>query len=161
MPICSMPVPQLVALLVYGGHREFLDVQAFSQDQWNAAIALHAAVLGDPGGAEVLLLIQRHLRRRLDGHFRLAAFAEELAGVIVALNRNADAVPRTPLNHGHRTDAVEPEARNVDHVILVGREIPLLVVEGVLPLGPPLENNPEIPPSSRDEGLRLLHGLET
>src|SRR5574338_462736 len=28
-------------------------------------------------------------------------------------------------------------------------------------LGPPLENNPEIPPSSRDEGLRLLHGLET
>ena len=24
-------------------------------------------------------------------------------------------------------------------------------------LGPPLENNPEIPPSSRDEGLRLLH----
>ena len=26
-------------------------------------------------------------------------------------------------------------------------------------LGPPLENNPEIPPSSRDEGLRLLHGL--
>ena len=25
----------------------------------------------------------------------------------------------------------------------------------------PLENNPEIPPSSRDEGLRLLHGLET
>ena len=24
----------------------------------------------------------------------------------------------------------------------------------------PLENNPEIPPSSRDEGLRLLHGLE-
>ena len=28
-------------------------------------------------------------------------------------------------------------------------------------VGPPLENNPEIPPSSRDEGLRLLHGLET
>ena len=28
-------------------------------------------------------------------------------------------------------------------------------------LGPPLENIPEIPPSSRDEGLRLLHGLET
>ena len=28
-------------------------------------------------------------------------------------------------------------------------------------LGPPLENNPETPPSSRDEGLRLLHGLET
>ena len=28
-------------------------------------------------------------------------------------------------------------------------------------LGPPLENNPEIPPSARDEGLRLLHGLET
>ena len=28
-------------------------------------------------------------------------------------------------------------------------------------LGPPLENNPEIPPSSRDEGLRLLHDLET
>ena len=28
-------------------------------------------------------------------------------------------------------------------------------------LGPPLENNPEIPPSSRAEGLRLLHGLET
>ena len=28
-------------------------------------------------------------------------------------------------------------------------------------LGPPLENNPEIPPSSRDEGLRLLHGLQT
>src|SRR5574338_565695 len=27
-------------------------------------------------------------------------------------------------------------------------------------LGPPLENNPEILPSSRDEGLRLLHGLE-
>src|SRR5574337_978922 len=26
-------------------------------------------------------------------------------------------------------------------------------------LWPPLENNPEIPPSSRDEGLRLLHGL--
>src|SRR5574337_967719 len=26
-------------------------------------------------------------------------------------------------------------------------------------LGPPLENNPEITPSSRDEGLRLLHGL--
>src|SRR5574337_890923 len=26
---------------------------------------------------------------------------------------------------------------------------------------PPLENNPEIPPSSRDEGLRLLHGLAT
>src|SRR3970040_1125947 len=26
-------------------------------------------------------------------------------------------------------------------------------------LGRPLENNPEIPPSSRDEGLRLLHGL--
>ena len=26
-------------------------------------------------------------------------------------------------------------------------------------LGPPLENNPEIPPSSREEGLRLLHGL--
>ena len=30
-----------------------------------------------------------------------------------------------------------------------------------LALGPPLENNPEIPPSSRDEGLRLLHGLAT
>jgi len=28
-------------------------------------------------------------------------------------------------------------------------------------LGPPLENNPETPPSSRDESLRLLHGLET
>ena len=28
-------------------------------------------------------------------------------------------------------------------------------------LGPPLENNPETPPSSRDEGLRLLHGLRT
>ena len=28
-------------------------------------------------------------------------------------------------------------------------------------LGPPLENNTEIPPSSRDEGLRLLHGLAT
>src|SRR5574341_1156725 len=28
-------------------------------------------------------------------------------------------------------------------------------------LGPPLENNPEIPPSSTAEGLRLLHGLET
>ena len=28
-------------------------------------------------------------------------------------------------------------------------------------LGPPLENNPKIPPSSRDEGLRLLRGLET
>src|SRR5574340_862990 len=28
-------------------------------------------------------------------------------------------------------------------------------------LGPPLENNPEIPPSSRDEGHRLLRGLET
>ena len=28
-------------------------------------------------------------------------------------------------------------------------------------LGPPLQNNPEIPPSSRDEGLLLLHGLET
>ena len=28
-------------------------------------------------------------------------------------------------------------------------------------LGPPLENNPEIPPSSRAEGLRLLHGLGT
>ena len=28
-------------------------------------------------------------------------------------------------------------------------------------LGPPLENNPEIPPSSREEGLRLLHGLAT
>src|SRR5574337_267775 len=28
-------------------------------------------------------------------------------------------------------------------------------------LEPPLENNPEIPPSSRDEGLRLLHGLAT
>src|SRR5574337_969992 len=27
-------------------------------------------------------------------------------------------------------------------------------------LGPPLENNPEIPPSSGDEGLRLLHGLD-
>src|SRR5574337_716633 len=26
-------------------------------------------------------------------------------------------------------------------------------------LGPPLENSPEIPPSSREEGLRLLHGL--
>src|SRR5574341_1382335 len=28
-------------------------------------------------------------------------------------------------------------------------------------LGPPLENNPKTPPASRDEGLRLLHGLET
>ena len=28
-------------------------------------------------------------------------------------------------------------------------------------LGPLLKNNPETPPSSRDEGLRLLHGLET
>ena len=28
-------------------------------------------------------------------------------------------------------------------------------------LGPPLENNPKTPPSSRDEGLRLLHGVET
>ena len=27
-------------------------------------------------------------------------------------------------------------------------------------LGPLLENNPETPPSSRDEGLRLLHRLE-
>ena len=27
--------------------------------------------------------------------------------------------------------------------------------------GEALENNPEITPSSRDEGLRLLHGLET
>ena len=26
---------------------------------------------------------------------------------------------------------------------------------------PPLENSPEIPPSSREEGLRLLHGLAT
>src|SRR5574341_298342 len=29
------------------------------------------------------------------------------------------------------------------------------------PLGQPLDNHPETPPSSRDEGLRLLHGLET
>ena len=28
-------------------------------------------------------------------------------------------------------------------------------------LGPPLEKNPATPPLSRDEGLRLLHGLET
>ena len=28
-------------------------------------------------------------------------------------------------------------------------------------LGTPLENNPESPPSSRDEGLRLMYGLET
>ena len=28
-------------------------------------------------------------------------------------------------------------------------------------LGPPLEHSPEIPPSSREEGLRLLHGLAT
>ena len=28
-------------------------------------------------------------------------------------------------------------------------------------LGPPLEKNHGTPPSSRDEGLRLLHGLET
>ena len=28
-------------------------------------------------------------------------------------------------------------------------------------LGPPLENNPKTPPSSRDEGLRLLHGLSS
>src|SRR5574340_245320 len=28
-------------------------------------------------------------------------------------------------------------------------------------LGPPLENNPKPPPSSRLEGLRLLYGLET
>ena len=28
-------------------------------------------------------------------------------------------------------------------------------------LGPPLENNPKTPLASRDEGLRLLHGLET
>ena len=28
-------------------------------------------------------------------------------------------------------------------------------------VSPPLENNPEIPPSSREEGLRLLHGLAT
>src|SRR5574337_112300 len=28
-------------------------------------------------------------------------------------------------------------------------------------LGPPLENSPEIPPSSREEGRRLLHGLAT
>ena len=27
-------------------------------------------------------------------------------------------------------------------------------------LGPPLENNPETPPSSRDEGLRFPHVLE-
>ena len=27
--------------------------------------------------------------------------------------------------------------------------------------GAALENNPETPPSSRDEGRRLLHGLET
>ena len=33
--------------------------------------------------------------------------------------------------------------------------------KGLNLLGPPLENNPEMPPSSRDEGLRLLHGLET
>src|SRR5574339_468118 len=31
---------------------------------------------------------------------------------------------------------------------------------GQIPL-PWLENNPEIPPSSREEGLRLLHGLAT
>ena len=28
-------------------------------------------------------------------------------------------------------------------------------------LGPPLENNPEIPPSSRDEGLRLQRSRAT
>ena len=28
-------------------------------------------------------------------------------------------------------------------------------------LGPPLENNPETPQSSRNDGLRLLHGLDT
>ena len=51
----------------------------------------------------------------------------------------------------------------VDHVVVT--TVPFTIRHTVLyvtiMLGPPLENNPEIPPSSRDEGLRLLHGLET
>ncbi|MNY38321.1 hypothetical protein D3C86_1729410 [compost metagenome] len=36
------------------------------------------------------------------------------------------------MNYGHRTDAVESESGNVDHVILIDREETLVVVEGVL-----------------------------
>ena len=42
------------------------------------------------------------------------------------------------------------------------RYLESMMTNGKFPgVRPPLENNPEIPPSSRDEGLRLLHGLET
>src|SRR5574337_532613 len=40
-------------------------------------------------------------------------------------------------------------------------QIPLPYLGRNRTLGPPLENSPEIPPSSREEGLRLLHGLAT
>ena len=37
----------------------------------------------------------------------------------------------------------------------------LVIENGEYAKQAPLENNPEIPPSSREEGLRLLHGLAT
>ena len=54
-------------------------------------------------------------------------------------------------SHGDPT-SLAPHERLTDHAVVPLRN---------RTLGPPLENNPETPPSSRDEGLRLLHGLET
>ena len=59
---------------------------------------------------------------------------------------------RTPRHSHADPTSLAPHERLTD-LAVVPREKPHT--------GSPLENNPEIPPSSRDEGLRLLHGLET
>ena len=62
------------------------------------------------------------------------------------------AMMRSPSPLAWRPDFLAPNERLTDSPSYLVRK---------RTLGPPLENSPETPPSSRDEGLRLLHGLET
>src|SRR5690606_7908695 len=113
-------------------------------------VALVARVLGYPRLAKVTLLIRRHLAGRRHCDFRFASFAEKFPREIVTLNRDSDAVARPPLNHGHRTDPVETEARDVEHVGLVHREVAFVAVERVLQA-----------PGRPRTGSRLLEDVHT
>ena len=62
-----------------------------------------------------------------------------------------------PLSISDKMQAVEPDcpgSHPIPDCLMIFDRYPS-------PLPQFLENNPQIPPSSRDEGFRLLHGLET
>src|SRR5690606_22629939 len=101
-------------------------------DQRNTPVALHAAVFLNPRGTKVVLCALPHPLWRGDRHLRLSTLSEELSGVLVALDGDADAVARAPLDDRHPMDAVEAETGEMQYVVLIDGEVPIVVVERVL-----------------------------